>query len=86
MTDPLSIPDAKRAYSDASRNTVLNSIGVSFLAGVWVGYAVHWLTKSPPNLVGLAYLFTALAFLIIAIRRVMKLFPRNGMNQTSATD
>jgi hypothetical protein len=84
MTDPLIIPDEKRAYGGTSvRNTALNSIALSFFAGVWAGLGFHWLTKSPPNLVGLFDLFVALAFLIVAIRRVMKLFPRNGTQRTS---
>jgi len=85
MIDPLSIPDGKRAYSDNSRETALNSIALSFLAGVWAGLGVHWLTKSPPNLVGLFYLLGALAFLIVSIWRVVKLIPRRGTHRTSAT-
>jgi hypothetical protein len=85
MIDPLSIPDEKRAYSDNSRETALNSIVVSFFAGVWAGLGVHQLTKSPPNLVGLFDLLMALAFLIVSIWRVVKLFPRRGTHRTSAT-
>jgi hypothetical protein len=85
MTDPLRIPNEKRAYGDTSRNSAFNSIGLSFLAGFWAGLGIHWLTKTPPNLVGLVYLFLALGSLIVAIWRVMKLFPRVGANQSSTT-
>ena len=75
MTKPLTIPDEKRAQGGRVLGVkVHRCLALTFLAGMWTAYGIYWLTKSPPNLVGIAYLISALASLLIAILWVNKLF------------
>jgi hypothetical protein len=80
MSDPLSIPDEKRASGPSLRDRALNNLALAFFAGWSAGMGAHWLAKSRSTL-GLLYFVSTLVFLGIAIRRVYSMFARTGANR-----
>jgi|SRR5258706_9242731 len=84
MSDPLSIPDEKKASDPSARDRALNNLALAFFAGWSAGMGAHWLGKSRSTL-GLLYFVSTLVFLGIAIRRVYSMFARTGTNRDSTS-